>query len=85
MSAVGLILGSWLANSVLSGRFSSAHIVRYAIYFGFFFSLLFFVACILRSNVFLLLSFLFFMIVALGVIFPVTTQLALQPFKQNSG
>lgn len=84
-NAIGLVLGAWISNSVLAGRFTPLQIVRFAIIFGSTFSLLFLFACLGQVDVKLLLALLFFIIVTLGVLFPVTTQLALQPFKQNSG
>ncbi|MDR0230340.1 MAG: multidrug effflux MFS transporter [Flavobacteriaceae bacterium] len=84
-NAIGLIVGAWLANSVLSRWWSVEQIVKYTVYFGLVWAIIFLVMCILQEPISYLLVPLFFVVLTLGVLFPTTTKLALAPFTTNSG
>lgn len=84
-NAVGLIIGAWLANSILARWYTVEQIVKYTILFGLAWSAIFAVVCTLQKPIEVLLVPLFFMVLTLGVLFPTTTKLALAPFTTNSG
>lgn len=84
-NAVGLILGAWLANSLLSRWWSVQRIITYTILFGLAWCACFVVLSILQKSIEMLLVPLFFIVLTLGVLFPTTTKLALAPFTTNSG
>ncbi|UVD79284.1 multidrug effflux MFS transporter [Myroides albus] len=84
-NAIGLILGAWLANSVLSRWYTVEQIVKLTVYFGIVASVVFLIMCSYKSTIELMLIPLFFIVLTLGVLFPTTTKLALAPFTTNSG
>lgn len=84
-NAVGLIIGAWLANSILARWYTVEQIVKYTILFGLAWSAIFAVVCTLQESIDVLLVPLFFIVLTLGVLFPTTTKLALTPFTTNSG
>jgi len=84
-NAIGIILGAWLSNSVLSRWWTVEQIVKYTIYFGIACTMIFMVMCTLKKPIEILLINLFFILLTLGVLFPTTTKLALAPFTTNSG
>lgn len=84
-NAIGLILGAWLANSVLSRWWTVEQVVKYTVYFGIAWTIAFLVMCVLKEPIEALLVPLFFIVLTLGVLFPTTTKLALAPFTTNSG
>lgn len=83
-NAVGLMIGAWISNS-FTRWWSIRQIIRYAILVGGVFSVVFFVLCMMKEPIEFLLIPLFFIILTLGVLFPTTTKLALEPFHENSG
>lgn len=84
-NAIGLILGAWISNSLLSRWLSIHQIIDSTILVGLLLSIVFLVMCILKLSIEILLIPLFFIILTLGVLFPTTTKLALEPFHENSG
>ncbi|MDR2221854.1 MAG: multidrug effflux MFS transporter [Flavobacteriaceae bacterium] len=84
-NAIGLIIGAWLANAILSRWWTIEQIVKYTVYFGCAWTILFLLLCTLQEPITVLLIPLFFIVLTLGVLFPTTTKLALAPFTTNSG
>lgn len=84
-NAIGLIIGAWLANSVLSRWWTVEQTVKYTIYFGIISSIALLCLSILKAPIYDLLIPIFFIVLTLGVLFPTTTKLALAPFTTNSG
>lgn len=84
-NAIGLVIGAWISNSILSRWFSIRQIIRNTIIVGLFLSIIFLIMCILKLPIVVLLVPLFFIILTLGILFPATTKLALEPFYENSG
>ena len=83
-NAVGLMLGAWV-SSAFTRWWSIRQIILYTTIFGLGVSLVFLVFCILQQPIEWLLIPLFFMVLTLGVLFPATTKLALEPFVETSG
>ncbi|WP_026038708.1 Bcr/CflA family efflux MFS transporter [Myroides injenensis] len=84
-NAIGLILGAWLANSVLSRWWTVEQTVKYTIYFGIISSSALLILSVLKAPIIDILIPIFFIVLTLGVLFPTTTKLALAPFTTNSG
>ena len=83
-NAVGLMVGAW-ASSAFTRWWSIRQIISYTIILGFLCSIIFLGLCMLQQPIEWLLVPLFFIILTLGVLFPTTTKLALEPFHENSG
>jgi len=83
-NAVGLMVGAWISNS-FTRWWSIRQIIRYTTLFGLVCSIIFLGLCISNQSIEVLLIPLFFIILTLGVLFPATTKLALEPFIENSG
>lgn len=84
-NAIGLVIGAWLSNSVLSRWLSVRQIIKSTILIGLILSVIFLGLCIAKQPIIVLLIPLFFLILTLGILFPTTTKLALEPFHENSG
>lgn len=84
-NAVGLLLGAWVSNAIFIRWLSIRQIITYTTLVGFVFSLVFLVLCITKQPIEVLLIPLFFIVLTLGILFPATTKLALEPFRENSG
>lgn len=84
-NAIGLVIGAWLSNSVLSRWLSVRQIIKSTILIGLILSVFFLGLCIAKQPIIVLLIPLFFLILTLGILFPTTTKLALEPFHENSG
>ena len=84
-NAIGLALGAWLSNAVMSRWLSVEQIIKTTIVFGLLVSIVLWVMCLLTQPIQYLLVPLFLLVLTLGVLFPTTTKLALGPFLENSG
>lgn len=84
-NAIGLALGAWLSNAVMSRWLSVEQIIKTTIVFGLLVSIVLWVMCLLTQPIQYLLVPLFLLVLTLGVLFPTTTKLALEPFLENSG
>lgn len=83
-NAVGLMVGAWISNS-FTRWWSIRQIIFYTTMVGLICSVVFLGFCIAQQPIEWLLIPLFFIILTLGVLFPTTTKLALEPFHENSG
>ncbi|WP_158962891.1 multidrug effflux MFS transporter [Myroides fluvii] len=83
-NAVGLMAGAWISNS-FTRWWSIRQIIFYTTILGLLCSVVFLGFCITQQPIEWLLMPLFFIIFTLGVLFPATTKLALEPFIENSG
>ncbi|MDM1046305.1 multidrug effflux MFS transporter [Myroides sp. 1354] len=83
-NAVGLMIGAWISNS-FTRWWSIRQIICYTTLIGLVCSVVFLGFCITQQPIEWLLVPLFFIILTLGVLFPTTTKLALEPFHENSG
>lgn len=83
-NAVGLMVGAWISNS-FTRWWSIKQIILYTTVVGLVCSIVFLGLCISNQSIEVLLIPLFFIILTLGVLFPATTKLALEPFIENSG
>jgi len=83
-NAVGLMVGAW-ASSAFTRWWSIRQIILYTTILGFLCSIIFLGLCMLQQPIEWLLVPLFFIILTLGILFPATTKLALEPFHENSG
>ncbi len=83
-NAVGLMLGAWV-SSAFTRWWSIRQIILYTTIFGLVGSLVFLGFCITKQPIEWLLVPLFFIVLTLGVLFPATTKLALEPFVETSG
>lgn len=83
-NAVGLMLGAWV-SSAFTRWWSIRQIILYTTIFGLVGSLVFLGFCITKQSIEWLLVPLFFIVLTLGVLFPATTKLALEPFVETSG
>ncbi|MBB1140414.1 multidrug effflux MFS transporter [Myroides sp. WP-1] len=83
-NAVGLMVGAWISNS-FTRWWSIRQIIFYTTIAGLICSVVFLGFCIAQQPIEWLLIPLFFIILTLGVLFPTTTKLALEPFHENSG
>lgn len=83
-NAVGLMIGAWISNS-FTRWWSIRQIIFYTTLIGLVCSVVFLGFCITQQPIEWLLVPLFFIILTLGVLFPTTTKLALEPFHENSG
>lgn len=83
-NAVGLMVGAWISNS-FTRWWSIRQIIFYTTLLGLLCSVVFLGFCITQQPIEWLLVPLFFIIFTLGVLFPATTKLALEPFIENSG
>lgn len=84
-NAIGLAVGAWLANSIFARWWSIRKIINITIIAGILLTTIFLSMCILQQPIAQLLIPLFFIILTLGILFPTTTKLALEPFHDNSG
>ncbi|WP_430612619.1 multidrug effflux MFS transporter [Flavobacterium sp. JP2137] len=85
VNAIGLVLGAWFSNSILSRWWTVRQIIRGTVFVGLAFSVVFLALCIGKQPIEALLVPLFFVVLTLGILFPTTTKLALEPFHANSG
>ncbi len=83
-NAVGLMLGAWV-SSAFTRWWSIRQIILYTTIFGLVGSLVFLGFCITERSIEWLLVPLFFIVFTLGILFPATTKLALEPFVETSG
>lgn len=83
-NAVGLMLGAWV-SSAFTRWWSIRQIILYTTIFGLVGSLVFLGFCITEQSIEWLLVPLFFIVFTLGILFPATTKLALEPFVETSG
>ncbi|MGG5506762.1 MULTISPECIES: multidrug effflux MFS transporter [unclassified Myroides] len=83
-NAVGLMAGAWISNS-FTRWWSIRQIIFYTTLVGLVCSVVFLIFCMTQQPIEWLLIPLFFIILTLGVLFPATTKLALEPFHENSG
>lgn len=83
-NAVGLMLGAWVSSAFIRW-WSIRQIILYTTIFGLVGSLVFLGFCITKQPIEWLLVPLFFIVLTLGVLFPATTKLALEPFVETSG
>ena len=83
-NAVGLMVGAWV-SSAFTRWWSIRQIILYTTILGLFCSIIFLGLCMMQQPIEWLLVPLFFIIFTLGVLFPATTKLALEPFHENSG
>ncbi|MGG5578457.1 multidrug effflux MFS transporter [Myroides sp. C15-4] len=83
-NAVGLMLGAWVSSAFIRW-WSIRQIILYTTIFGLVGSLVFLGFCITKQPIEWLLIPLFFIVLTLGVLFPATTKLALEPFVETSG
>lgn len=83
-NAVGLMVGAWI-SSAFTRWWSIRQIILYTTILGLFCSIIFLGLCMMQQPIEWLLIPLFFIIFTLGVLFPATTKLALEPFHENSG
>lgn len=84
VNAFGLILGAFLAN-ILSKRYTSRRLCKRVLFLLAVISILMTVAMYSYNLITVVLCILFFYILVIGILFPVTTELALAPFTDNSG
>jgi len=84
-NAVGLMIGAWLSNSLFSRWLSVRQTIKITIFGAFILSTIFLIMCFSKQSIQLLLIPLFFLVLTLGILFPTTTKLALEPFNENSG
>ncbi|WP_413512188.1 multidrug effflux MFS transporter [Myroides odoratus] len=84
-NAIGLMLGAWISNAIFTRWLSIRQIIKYTTIAGLVFSIIFFGFCIVKQPIEVLLIPLFFIVLTLGILFPATTKLALEPFYENSG
>jgi DHA1 family bicyclomycin/chloramphenicol resistance-like MFS transporter len=84
-NAVGLMIGAWLSNSVFSRWLSVRQTIKITILGAFILSTMFLIMCFSKQSIQLILIPLFFLVLTLGILFPTTTKLALEPFHENSG
>ena len=84
-NAVGLMIGAWLSNSVFSRWLSVRQTIKITILGAFILSTIFLIMCFSKQSIQLILIPLFFLVLTLGILFPTTTKLALEPFHENSG
>jgi len=80
-----LAVGAWLANTILTRWLSIQQIIKATVIVGLILTVIFLGMCMMQQAVELLLVPLFFIILTLGILFPTTTKLALEPFHENSG
>ena len=81
-NAVGLMIGAWISNS-FTRWWSIRQIICYTTLIGLVCSVVFLGFCITQQPIEWLLVPLFFIILTLGVLFPTTTKLALEPFHEK--
>lgn len=84
-NAVGLMIGAWLSNSVLSRWLSVRQTIKITVLGALILSVVFLMMCLSKQSIEVLLIPLFFLVLTLGILFPTTTKLALEPFHENSG
>ncbi len=85
VNAIGLVIGAWVSNSVLSHWWTVRQIIKGTVFVGLILSIVFLTMCVLEQSIEALLVPLFFLVLTLGILFPTTTKLALEPFNENSG
>lgn len=84
-NAVGLMIGAGMSNAVLARWMSIQQIIKSTVFAGLALSLGFLIMCLTEQPIEALLIPLFFIVLTLGILFPATTKLALEPFNENSG
>lgn len=84
LNAFGLILGSYFAN-ILTRRYTPEKLCKKALFLMAVISIIMIVAMYFDGLMHVVLIILFFYLFVIGILFPVTTELALKPFTGNSG
>lgn len=84
INALGLMIASYMTN-VFQKYTTTQRLVKYSLSIMAITSVLLLIAVFFHSNIYIILSILFFFIFPIGILFPATTDLAMQPFKENSG
>ncbi|MCP1996450.1 multidrug effflux MFS transporter [Flavobacterium sp. HSC-61S13] len=85
INAIGLIFGAWFSNSVLSRWWSVRQVIKGTVFAALGLSTIFLLLCIYKQPIEAILVLLFFLELSMGILFPTTTKLALEPFNENSG
>lgn len=84
INALGLMVSSFL-TSILQKYIATNRLIKYALIFMSFIALLLLIAMYMNTNIIIILIILFFYIFPIGILFPTTTELAITPFRNNSG
>lgn len=84
INALGLMIASYLTNAFQKYT-TTQRLVKYSLAVMAVTSVLLLVALFINSNIYIVLSILFFFIFPIGILFPATTDLAMKPFTDNSG
>lgn len=85
LNSCGILIGAFLTATVLNKRLEGQHIIRLATSIQTLAAITLFVLIALTASIYAQLIPLFFFVLPLGMLFPTSTALAMQPFKAESG
>lgn len=85
LNSCGLLLGALLTSSILSKKMEPKRILQWGTGIQALSALILLVFLITETSIYLQLIPLFFFVMPLGMLFPTSTALAMQPFKLKSG
>ncbi len=85
LNSCGILIGAFLTATVLNKRLEGQHIIRLATSIQTLAAITLFVLIALKASIYAQLIPLFFLVLPLGMLFPTSTALAMQPFKAESG
>lgn len=85
LNSCGILIGAFLTATVLNKRLEGQHIIRLATSIQTLAAITLFVLIALKASIYAQLIPLFFFVLPLGMLFPTSTALAMQPFKAESG
>lgn len=85
LNSCGILIGAFLTATVLNKHLEGQHIIRLATSIQTLAAITLFVLIALKASIYAQLIPLFFFVLPLGMLFPTSTALAMQPFKAESG
>ena len=85
LNSCGILIGALLTTTVLSKRMDGQSIIRLASSIQTLAAVTLLIVLALKGTIYIQLIPLFFFVLPLGMLFPTSTALAMQPFKAESG
>lgn len=85
LNSCGILIGAFLTSTILNKRLNPKSILRLGTSMQSIAALVILVLLLMDASIYLQLIPLFFFVLPLGMLFPTSTALAMQPFKAESG
>lgn len=85
LNSCGILLGAFLTSTILNKKLAPTSIIKLATVTQSLAALVLLILLITQTSIYFQLIPLFFFVMPLGMLFPTSTALAMQPFKTQSG